>query len=135
MASISTLRDKIALNLTTISGLRASGAIPDNINPPYAIVTPNGVVFNRALNNGLTEYNFTISVIVGRASERSAQNSLDAYCSSTGASSIKGAVESDKTLGGNAYDLRVTNMRNYGSTTIGEITYLAAEFDLVIYAD
>lgn len=135
MASIATLRDKIATNLATISGLRSTGYIPDNINPPYAIVSPNGVVYNRALNNGLTEYNFTVSVIVGRADERTAQRNLDAYCSPSGTSSIKSAVESDKTLAGNAYDLRVTNMRNYGSTTIGETTYLAAEFDLVVYSD
>jgi hypothetical protein len=135
MASISTMRDKIATNLQTISGLRTSGYIPDNVNPPYAIISPTSVNYNRALNNGLCEYNFTISVVVGRASERTAQNTLDAYCSPTGSSSIKRAIESDRTLAGNAYDLRLTNMRNYGSTTIGETTYLAAEFDLVVYSD
>jgi hypothetical protein len=135
MAAISTMRDRIAANLSTISGLRSTGYIPDNINPPYAIITPVNISYNRALSNGLTEYNFTISVICGRADERTAQRNLDAYCQPTGASSVKSAVESDKTLAGNAYDLRVTNMRNYGSTTIGETTYLAAEFDLVVYSD
>jgi hypothetical protein len=135
MASISTLRSRIAANLTTISGLRSAGPIPANVNPPFAIVSPTSVTYNRALNNGLVEYNFTISVVVGRAEERTAQNLLDAYCSPTGSSSIKLAVESDKTLQGNAYDLRLTNMRNYGSTTLNETNYLAAEFDLVVYSD
>jgi len=29
----------------------------------------------------------------------------------------------------------VTSMRNYGSLTIGETVYLAAEFDLAVQAD
>lgn len=135
MASITGIRTALAANLQTISGLRAGAVIPDLVNPPFALVTPGTINYNRALSNGLTEYNFTITVIVGQVSSRTAQNTLDAYCQPTGATSIKIAVESDKTLAGNAYDLRVTNMRNYGSTTIGETTYLAAEFDLVVYSD
>jgi len=135
MASISAIRSALATNLATISGLRSGAFIPDLVNPPYAIVAPASVAYNKALSNGLTEYNFTVTVIVGRVSERTAQSNLDAYCSPTGTSSIKSAIESNRTLGGVAYDLRVTNMRNYGSTTIGETTYLAAEFDLVVYSD
>jgi hypothetical protein len=80
-------------------------------------------------------YTFVISVIVGRVDERTAQNNLDAYVSSTGFSSIKLAVESDKTLGGKAYDCRITEMRNYGQLTIGDVIYLTAEFTLLCYAD
>jgi hypothetical protein len=68
-------------------------------------------------------------------SERTSQNSLDAYCSATGTSSIRVAVESDKTLGGVVFDTIVTGMRNYGSVTIGDNTYLAAEFDIAVQAD
>lgn len=135
MASITAIRSALATNLQTITGMRAGAVIPDLVNPPFTVIQPGSITYNRALSNGLTEYNFTLTVIVGQASSRTAQNSLDAYCQPTGATSIKSAIESDKTLGGNAYDLRVTNMRNYGSTTIGETTYLAAEFDLVVYSD
>jgi hypothetical protein len=76
-----------------------------------------------------------VVVIVGRAEERTAQRSLDAFCSSTGSSSIKLAVESDKTLGGNAYDCRVTEMRNYTPIQLNEGTYLAAEFAVDVFAD
>jgi hypothetical protein len=83
----------------------------------------------------MTTYNFSVLVIVNRVSERTAQNSLDAYVSSTGSSSIKLALESDKTLGGVAYDVRVTEVRNYGEIVIGEINYLSAEFNVLCYAD
>ncbi len=138
MASIASLRTGIATNLGTISGLRTSptGYIPDNVNPPYAIVAPSSVDYHRSFSTGgLNTYNFTVTVVVGRVSERTSQASLDAYCSPTGASSIKLAVESDKTLGGSAYDCIVTTMRNYGSITIAENTYLAAEFDLTVQAN
>ena len=129
------MRAAIATNLGTISGLRTSPEMPDNPNPPIALVRPVTVEYNQAFANGLTRYNFVVVVIVGRAEERTAQRSLDAFCSSTGSSSIKLAVESDKTLGGNAYDCRVTEMRNYTPLQLNEGTYLAAEFAVDVFAD
>lgn len=135
MASITAIRSGLATNLGTITGLRSGPTIPDNVNPPYAIIAPNSVDYHRAFNNALSTYNFTITLVVGRVSERTAQNNLDAYCSPTGSSSIRVAIESDKTLGGVVFDTIVTGMRNYGSVTIGENTYLAAEFDIAVQAD
>jgi hypothetical protein len=109
--------------------------MPDNPNPPVAIVIPRTVTFDEAFRKGMQTYSFNVMVIVGRADERSAQNNLDAYCSSTGTSSIKLAVQSDRTLGGNAFDLRVTEMTNYGQITVGEVVYLSGEFAVLVYAD
>jgi hypothetical protein len=135
VASISAIRSGLATNIGTISGLRTGATIPDNVNPPYAIVAPSSVDYHKAFNNALSTYNFTVTLVVGRVSERTSQNSLDAYCSPTGTGSIRVAIESDKTLGGVAFDTIVTGMRNYGSVTIGENTYLAAEFDIAVQAD
>ena len=134
MASITEMRAGLATQLGTITGLRTTTETPDTISPPIAIVNVQNVNFDRTFQHGLDEYNFLITVIVGRVGERSAQRLLDSYVSSTGASSVKLAVESDKTLGGKCDSLRVTDMRNYGSLVIGEITYLAAEFNVVVYA-
>jgi hypothetical protein len=135
MASITDLRTAIATNLATISGLRTSPTLPDNPNPPIALVTPISVSFDDSFKRGMQTYTFVISVIVGRVDERTAQNKLDAFVSSTGSQSIKLAVESDKTLGGNAFDCRITEMRNYGELTIGDVIYLSAEFTLLCYAN
>ena len=135
MASITDLRTGIATNLATISGLRTSPTLPDNPNPPIALVTPISVSFDDSFKRGMQTYTFVISVIVGRVDERTAQNKLDAFVSSTGTQSIKLAVESDKTLGGNAFDCRVTEMRNYGQLTIGDVIYLSAEFTVLCYAN
>lgn len=135
MASISELRAGIKTNLATITGLRVSDFQPDNINPPVAVVFPISLNYDETFHRGMQTYTFAVQVIVGRVSERSGQNSIDAYCSSTGASSIKLAIESDKTLGGKAFDTRVTDMRNYGELLVGEVNYLSAEFVVLCYAD
>lgn len=135
MATLSELRTGIAENLATISGLRVSSFVPDNPNPPMAIVTPQNIEYHKSFNNGFNTYNFVISVFVGRVSDRVSQNSLDAYCNPTGSSSIKSAIESDRTLSGRCFDLVVSDMRNYGSVIIGDNTYLTAEFDCAVQAN
>jgi hypothetical protein len=132
--SISLIRQGLATNLATIPGLRTAAEVPDLPNPPIAIVALNSVTYDRAYANGMTSYSFTITVIVGRAAEREAQRTLDTYIS-TGNRSIKFAVESDKTLGGNAYDCRVVSMDSVGSLNISDTTYLAADFSVTVIAN
>ena len=134
MASITDIRAGLATRLGTIPGLRTSTEMPDTITPPIAVVNLENVSFDTTFARGLDTYNFIITVVVGRVGERSAQRLLDSFVSSTGASSVKLAVELDRTLGGKCDTLRVTDMRNYGSVVIGEVTYLAAEFNVAVYA-
>jgi len=135
MASITELRAGIKANLATINGLRVSDYQPDSINPPVAIVFPVSLNYDETFNRGMQTYTFAVQVIVGRVSERTGQSTIDSYCSSTGSNSIKLAIESDKTLSGKAFDLRVTDMRNYGELLVGEVNYLSAEFVVLCYAD
>jgi hypothetical protein len=135
MASVSSIRTGIATRLGTIAGLRTSAFMPDNPNPPIAVVMPSSVSYDDTFKRGMQTYVFNVLVIVGRVDERTAQSNLDAYVSSTGTSSIKRAIEGDKTLGGVVFDTRVSEMRNYGQLPVGEVTYLTAEFTVLCYAD
>lgn len=134
MANITELREGIAANLATIPGLRTAATIPDNPNPPIAIVQLSRVQYHQDFKRGMTEYNFAVQVVVGRVDERSAQQRLDLYCSSTGEYAVGLAIESDRTLGGKAFDCIVTEMTNYGSVLISDVTYLAAEFNVRVLA-
>jgi hypothetical protein len=134
MASISDIRAGIAANLATIPGLRTSAEIPDNPNPPVAIVSLDSVTYDRAYAKGMVDYNFTVTVIVGRSAERIAQRTLDTYIS-TGQNSIKNAIELDKSLGGTAYDCRVTSLNSIGSIQLNDNTYLAADFTVTVIAN
>jgi hypothetical protein len=135
MASISSIRTGLATRLGTISGLRTSAFMPDNPNPPIAVVMPSSVSYDDTFRKGMQTYVFNVLVIVGRVDERTAQLNLDGYVSSTGSSSIKLAIEGDKTLGGIVFDTRVSEMRNYGQLAVSEVTYLTAEFTILCYAD
>ena len=135
MATISQLRTALATNLATIPGLRTSAYVPDDPNPPIAIIEPSGIDFDTTFGRGLDSLTFSINVLVGRVSDRTAQASLDSYCSSQGSYSVKTAVESDRTLGGYASDCRVTRLSSYGQVTVGDTIYLAAEFAVQVYAN
>jgi hypothetical protein len=135
MASVSELRTGIATNLATITGLRTSSFMPDNPNPPIAVVMPSSISYDDVFKRGMQTYIFNVLVIVGRVDERTAQSNLDGFVSSTGSSSVKRAIEVDKTLGGKAFDTRVTEMRNYGQLSIQDILYLTGEFTVLVYAD
>lgn len=130
--TIQTIRQGIATNLATISGLRTSAFVPDNPTPPIAIVVPERVDFDTAMHRGLDTYAFKVLVIAQRASERSAQNTLDAFCNPTGATSVKAAIESDRTLGGACADCRVVSLADYGELAVGETAYLAATFSVTV---
>ncbi len=135
MSSVAELREGIATNLRTISGLRAVATVPDNPTPPIAIIYPQNIEYDETFNRGLQTYTFRVVVVVGRVDERSAQNRLDSFVASTGSNSVKLAIESDKTLNGKAFDTRVTTMTNYGSIDISEVVYLSAEFTVLCYAN
>lgn len=134
-ATVTGIREGLANQLGTIRGLRTSAIIPEDPKPPVAIVlAPNSISYDTAFGRGLDTYAFSVMVIVGRVSDRSAQASIDAFCSGSGALSIKNAVASDPTLGGACQNARVTEMTNYGSVTIGDVEYLSAEFSIQVYA-
>jgi len=132
--SISLIRSRLAANLATIAGLRTSDYVPDDPKPPIAVIMPPTIRFDTAMGRGLDEYEFIVTVIVGKQSERAAQRLLDSLCAPKGSGSVKTAIESDRFLAGNCQDLRVTEMRRISSILIDQITYLAAEFTVTVYA-
>jgi hypothetical protein len=135
MADVSAIRAGIATNLATVPGLRTAATVPDQINPPIAVVMPTSITYDTAFaRSGGDEYEFSVMVIVGRVDERMAQNKLDAYCSGSGTQSIKAAIQSNRTLGGQAFDCRVTSLRSYNQISVADVTYLAAEFVVQVYA-
>jgi hypothetical protein len=128
------IRQGLANNLATISGLRSAPELVDNPTPPVALVNLDSVDYDGAMQNGLTTYTFSITVIVGRAAERTMQRKLDGYLAPTGEQSVKAGVESDRTLSGECFDLRVETAQSIGSITLNDQTYLAAEFTVTVYA-
>jgi hypothetical protein len=132
--TLAAIRQGIAANLSTISGLRTSWFVPDNPSPPIAIVVPERVDYDVSFARGSDTYALNVLIIGGRINERTAQSSLDAFLDSTGTSSVKTAIESDKTLGGAAHSCRVTDWSGYGPLAIGDAQYLTVTFRVTVNA-
>jgi hypothetical protein len=134
--NITDIRDGLEANLETITGLRGYSEIPDNPSIPAAIVNLDSVNYHQAFKNGLIELNFTITVIVGRFSARSSQQKLNDFADNSGDSSIRAAIESDRTLGGNAFDCVVQTMSGISNIDLNDgNNYLATEFSVIAYAN
>lgn len=133
MPTLSQIRTGLATNLRTISGLRVYEEIPDNPQPPSAVIVLNNIDYDQDFARS-AKYNFAVQVIVGRAAERSAQRYLDLYCDPTGASSVKAGVESNRTMSGVVLDTYLESMPNIGTVTINDQLYLAADFLVAVYA-
>ena len=131
--SISLLRAGLAKNLQTIKGLRVVETLPDLVNPPMAMIGLTKVNYNQQNQRSMAEYTFQVTVVLGRVSERTAQASLDVLVA-PGEGSIKYALESDRTLGGNAFDVFVGELSAYGAVSLNGIDYLSAEFSVQVFA-
>ena len=134
VTTVSQIKTGLAANLATVSGLRAYAYQPDNVNTPFAWPLLDSIQYNGAMGGGLITHKFTISVVVGRSAERTAQTLLDGYLSYAGAISIRQAIESDRTLGGVVQDLIVESASNISTLEANDATYLAIDFVVTVYA-
>ena len=131
--SISLLRAGLAKNLATIKGLRVVETLPDLVNPPMAMIGLAKVAYNQQNQRSMAEYTFQVTVVLGRVSERTAQRDMDVLVA-PGEGSVKYAIESDRTLGGNAYEVFVPELSAIGAVSINGIDYYSAEFSVQAFA-
>ena len=134
-ATISQVKDGLKTRIETISGLRAFDYQPDQVNPPFAFPTLDTITYHQTgMASGGVVMNFTVTLVVNRASERTAQDELDKYMSFSGAQSLRAAIEADRTLGGVCDDLIVTNAENLTNIDANDTLYLAVDFKVTVYA-
>ena len=131
--SISLLRAGLAKNLGTIKGLRVVETLPDLVDPPMAMIGLAKVAYNQQNQRSMAEYTFQVTVVLGRVSERTAQRDMDVLVA-LGEGSVKYAIESDRTLGGNAYEVFVPELSAIGAVSINGIDYFSAEFSVQVFA-
>jgi hypothetical protein len=99
MATVQEIREGIDDRLATIAGLRHSPNVPGVVNPPHAFVKRRQTTFGVSMD-GEDDVTFAVTVLVSWADQTTAQEALDEYLASTGAKSIKAAIDADPTLDG-----------------------------------
>jgi hypothetical protein len=129
----STVRTNLKTALSTITGMRVFDYVPDSTNIPtnnaFAIVGQLSMNYDYTLNRGFDSASCQIIVVVGRMSEKDGQSRLDGLLASSGSTSIKAAVEVDKTLGGAVQTLRVVSA-SPGTITSANIDYLSYQYSV-----
>lgn len=123
MATLTAIRNGLAVNLATITGLQTSAEQLSNPTPPAAWVTPGDPVveFDTAMGRGIDKWNLVVEVFVALTSDKGAQRRLDGFIAGSGATSIKAALQSDRTLAGVAHDLRVTRVDGYAEYQLARV--------------
>jgi len=132
-ATPSQIQQALKTKLETISGLRAADLLPDNFNPPMAIPALESVTYHRAFAGGDAVHDYSITVIVGAASERVAQKRLDDYLMASGATSIRSALETDPTLGGVVSSATVATASGISNLDIVGNRYLTVTFAVTVH--
>lgn len=136
MSSVADIASGLQARLATISGVRAYSYQPEQLNPPFAYPVLNTVSYHQTMGmgNAVTQFDWTVYVVVGRWVDRVAMTNLDGFLSPTGSSSIRAALEGDLTLGGACQNLVVASSANINALEQDDAEYLQVSFSVTIYA-
>lgn len=126
-ATIAEIRQGIADNLADAFGadVQTSAYELEQVFPPsIMVVAVDRVNFDEAGIRGLDEITLTLRGFGGQLINRGAQVVLDSWLNTSGATSVKAAVESDRTLGGKVEDTVVIDAGNYRRFKLEDATVL-----------
>lgn len=119
--------------LNDISGLRAYDYVPEDINPPCAVVRPREIT-RGAMSRGVMEITFDIAVFVSRASDRAGQAKVLTYAdpSASESSSIWAKLDANKSLGITGVDAAVLSFTPFGWQDIAGYPYDGGIFEVLV---
>ena len=130
--------DGLKIRLETIRGLRVHSTkeLPDSINQfPSAVILPGETTYVTSLRSNDSDYNFRVILLFSKQDTPSAISKMLPYLAPSGEKSVVEAIHGDRTLDGNAEDVKVVSNRGISSLTWGGTAYLATEFLVQVWAD
>jgi len=134
-ATLTTIRQGLAANLSTLTGIQVSAYMLSAPTPPTIHLYPAQITYDLAARRGLDQWDFTVQAFVGDTADQGAQVALDAFIAPSGAQSVKAKLESDGTLGGIAGDVSAITCSGYRIyTREGGPPVLGAEWTVRVLA-
>jgi hypothetical protein len=109
------IREGLAANMAAIYGgtVQVSAYELEQPTPPTLhVLGIEQIVYDRAYARGMDEVTITVQGLGGPMAQ-GAQIKLDEWLAPTGSTSVKAAIESERTLGGKVMDTVVTGASNY----------------------
>jgi len=118
MADITDIREAIAENLASISvpewgDFQISAWMLAQPTPPCIHVFPAGTDYDLTMQRGGDTLHFTVQAFVPFGPDQGMQRNLDKFIATSGATSVKAALQSDPSLGGIVDDLIVRSCSGY----------------------
>lgn len=131
---IATALSGLGTQLATVSGLRVYSFVPEQINPPAAVVALGAGTYDDDFDGACT-FDATVLVLVSEAQgNQRAQAAFQTYVDPTGSSSIVAAINASPTLSGSVNSVRVLGWDAPQSFDIGGIAYAGVEVNLEMIA-
>lgn len=119
-----------------VAGITAYATLPDALGaaiPAFGCVEVE-INYDQVFAHGLDMGLFSCGVYTSRGDTQTGRDKLADFTARSGATSIKAAIETDKTLGSRAKTLHVERVRGaYRLYTIGGIDYLGAVFETRVW--
>lgn len=134
-ATIAQIMAGLKVRLATVSGLEAYDYAPDDPVPPCAFpLVPPIPSYRETMQRGRYVLTFRVVVLTGAQIDREGQVRLAEFASQTGSSSIRTAIEGDRTLGGLAEDCVVDSFTPDGLEEVGLVNYYGGTFMVRVVA-
>jgi hypothetical protein len=115
-----------------IIGLNVFEFVPDSITPPVFFPAEVEIDWDQTFGRGMDAYTVTARLLVAQSDDRAGQKALKGYLAGSGASSLKAALQADKTLGGACDALHVRSVRGYGRYEHAGQHFYGAEFSIYV---
>lgn len=127
LVDLNAVMDDLAVRLETITGLRVTGYPPANVSAPAGFVDyPERVEYDQTYGRGMTMISgLAVSVVVGKATDRTARERVASYVGDQGAHSVKLAIEAQPYTAWD--DIQVQSVE-FVIMTIAGVDYIAATF-------
>ena len=129
--TIATVTTALESALATIDGLRVVAFVPDSISPPAIFLGYPEVEYDLTTLGCVHILRVLAYVVLSRVNDRTAYDRLSPFLDGAGPSSVKAAIEADRSLGGAAANVRVSAAR-VGPMTIAGVEYIAGQLDIEI---
>lgn len=140
MTTLKDIRAGLAANLLAVfPDAQCSGYVLSAPSTPFFDIEldNDGIEYDQTFDRGLDLWLLVVRGVVAMTSDQGAQVTLDEWCASSGATSVKEALEADQTLGGAAQAIHVTKLNGYrkiGLPMAPTNAYLGAEWHVAIWA-
>lgn len=126
----------IQTRLAIIAGLRAYSEMPGTVNPPCAWPDLSSLAVGYDLDMGgsiVLTVKVRLALPSGGPGLVRAQAALMPYLAASGASSIKGAIEGDLTLGGTVQTVHVSSASGIEDWEYGQTACLVCDWTVTVW--